>query len=290
MLPPPIDQGTALIIGATEGIGRELSRLLSRRVRTLVLVDRRAERLEPLRDELLAHNPTLGVLLMHCDVGDPHEVDGLLASLEAHFVRVDVLVNNAAVGDRALYEDERWGRVEEMLKANVWVPALLTHRLLGPMLARGRGGVLNISSGAAQLYLPGSATFAATQRFLDGFTEALRLEVEGRGITVTRVAPGPLWDEGAEAATDEVAPFFHISLARCARETLAGFERGEPLVYPGFGHRWVMRLLPLLPRGLKRSLGRLALRGLRRERLLSPQAPGLGPGRSVLLPGEPSTA
>lgn len=291
MLPPPIDQGTVLIIGATEGIGRELSRLLSPRVRTLVLVDRRADRLEPLRDELLARNPTLGVLLHRCDVARPHEVDALLSSLEEHFVRVDVLVNNAAVGDRSFYAEEGWGRVEEMLKANVWVPALLTHRLLGPMLARGRGGVLNIGSGAAQLFLPGSATFAATQRFLDGFTEALRLEVEGRGVTVTRVAPGPLWDEGMEDVTGELAPFFRISLARCAREALAGFERGEPLVYPGFGHRWVMRLLPLLPRGLKRSLGRLALRGLRRESLLSPQAPGLGHERPVLLSsGEPSTA
>jgi hypothetical protein len=108
-------------------------------------------------------------------------------------------------------------------------------------------------------------------------------------VTVTRVAPGPLWDAGAEEV-EGVAPFFHISLARCAREALDGFERGEPLVYPGFGHRWVMRLLPLLPRGLKRSLGRLALRGLRREALLSPQAPAVGPARQVLLAGEPSTA
>ncbi|MCP3138091.1 SDR family NAD(P)-dependent oxidoreductase [Pyxidicoccus xibeiensis] len=290
MLPPPIDQGTVLIIGATEGIGRELSRQLSRRVRTLVLVDRRAGRLEPLRDELLARNPTLGVLVHQCDICDPHQVDALLAFLEAHFVRVDVLVNNAAVGNRGLYAEERWGQVEETLQANVWAPALLTHRLLGPMLQRGRGGVLNIGSGAAQLFLPGSATFAATQRFLDGFTEALRLEVEDRGIAVTRVAPGPLWEAGVEDWEGGVAPFFHISLARCAREALVGFERGAPLVYPGFGHRWVMRLLPLLPRRLKRSLGRLALRGLERETLLSPQAPGLAAGRQVLLAGEPSPA
>ncbi|QSQ25855.1 SDR family NAD(P)-dependent oxidoreductase [Pyxidicoccus parkwayensis] len=290
MHPPPIDQGTVLIIGATEGIGRELSRLLSRRVRTLVLVDRCADRLEPLRDELLAFNPTLGVMLHRCDVAKPSEVDALLASLEAHFVRVDVLVNNAAMGDQSLYAEEAWGRVEELLKANVWAPALLTHRLLGPMLARRRGGVLNVGSGAARLILPGAATFAATQRFLDGFTEALRLEVVGQGITVTRVAPGPLWDTRAEEVTDELAPFFRISLARCAREALAGFERGEPLVYPGFGHRWVMRLLPLLPRSVKRGLGRLALRGLRRESLLSPQAPAMGPERPMLLATEPSTA
>lgn len=286
MRPLPIDQGTVLIIGAARGIGRELARLLARRVRTLVLVDHQAQVLEPLREELLLHYPTLGVLVESCDVCDPRQVDALLASLEEHFVRVDVLVNNAAEGDQALYAQEGWARVEAMLRANVWVPALLTHRLLKPMLERGRGGILNIGSGAAQLILPGSATFSATQRFLDGFTEALRLEVEGQGVTVTRVAPGPLWEAGGEGA-ESLAPFFHLSLARCAREALAGFERGEALVYPGLGHRWVMRLLPLLPRGLKRSLGRMALRGLRREELLLPprQAP-----QTLPLAGEPSPA
>ncbi|AKQ66046.1 Oxidoreductase, short chain dehydrogenase/reductase family [Myxococcus hansupus] len=283
MRPLPIDQGTVLIIGAAQGMGRELARLLARRVRTLVLVDRQAQALEPLRDELLLNYPTLGVLVESCDVCEPQQVDTLLSSLDAQFVRVDVLVNNAAEGAPGLYAQEDWARVEAMLRANVWVPALLTHRLLGPMLERGRGGILNIGSGAAQLILPGSATFAASQRFLDGFTEALRLEVEGRGVTVTRVAPGPLWLEGAEddAAT---APFFPLSLERCAREALAGFERGEALVYPGLGHRWVMRLMPLLPRSLKRSLGRMALRGLQREQLRLPrQAPPM-----LQLPGEPS--
>ncbi|ABF90851.1 oxidoreductase, short chain dehydrogenase/reductase family [Myxococcus xanthus DK 1622] len=286
MRPLPIDQGTVLIIGAARGIGRELARLLARRVRTLVLVDHQAQVLEPLREELLLNYPTLGVLVESCDVCDPQQVDALLASLESQFVRVDVLVNNAAEGDQALYAQEGWGRVEAMLRANVWVPALLTHRLLKPMLERGRGGILNIGSGAAQLILPGSATFSATQRFLDGFTEALRLEVEGQGVTVTRVAPGPLWEAGVEGA-ESLAPFFHLSLERCAREALAGFERGAALVYPGLGHRWVMRLLPLLPRGLKRSLGRMALRGLRREELLLPprQAP-----QALPLSGEPSPA
>lgn len=285
MRPLPIDQGTVLIIGAARGIGRELARLLARRVRTLVLVDHQAQALEPVRDELLLNYPTLGVLVESCDVCDPQQVDALLASLEAQFVRVDVLVNNAAEGDQALYVQEGWARVEAMLRANVWVPALLTHRLLKPMLERGRGGILNIGSGAAQLILPGSATFAATQRFLDGFTEALRLEVEGQGVTVTRVAPGPLWEAGMELEPS-LAPFFHLSLERCAREALAGFERGEALVYPGLGHRWVMRLLPLLPRGLKRSLGRMALRGLRRELLLRPPQDA----KTLPLSGEPSPA
>ncbi|GEN12258.1 hypothetical protein SAMN05443572_107414 [Myxococcus fulvus] len=285
---PPIDQATVLITGAAGGIGRELARLLSRRVRTLVLVDREVARLEPLREELLTRYPTLGVLLHACDVCEPREVDAMVASLEAQFVRVDVLVNTATLGLKGLYAEARWGGLEELLRSNVWVPALLTHRLLAPMLERGRGGVLNIGSGAAQLMLPGSAMFAATQRFLDGFTESLRLEVEGRGVVITRVAPGPVGDPGAEEAGS--APFFQMSLERCARAALAAFERGEALVYPGWGHRWVMRLLPLLPRGLQRSLGRLALRGVRREALAAPEALPVGLASPVLLAREPNPA
>ncbi|MCP3162228.1 SDR family NAD(P)-dependent oxidoreductase [Myxococcus qinghaiensis] len=285
---PPIDQGTVLITGASEGLGRELARLLSRRVRTLVLVDRDVARLKPLREELLSLYPTLGVLLEQCDVCESRQVDALVASLESKFVRVDVLVNTAALGRRGLYAEARWGGLEELLRANVWVPALLTHRLLAPMLERGRGGVMNIGSGAAQLFLPGSTMFAATQRFLDGFTESLRLEVEGRGVVITRVAPGPLGDAGAEDAAE--VPFFQISLERCARAALAAFERGEALVYPGWGHRWVMRLLPLLPRAVKRSLGRLALRGVRREALAAPEALPVGLASRVLLAREPTPA
>ncbi len=101
---PPIDSGTVLITGASSGIGRELARQLARRARTLVLVARREERLESLRDELLERNPTLGVMVARCDLANPDEVDMLLDSLQRHLIRVDVLVNNAGLGDYTLYE------------------------------------------------------------------------------------------------------------------------------------------------------------------------------------------
>ncbi|WP_375759309.1 SDR family NAD(P)-dependent oxidoreductase [Corallococcus exercitus] len=287
---PPIDNGTVLIIGAAGGIGRELARLLSPRVRTLVLVARDVDDLGALREELLARNPTLGVMIRACRLDDPRAVDALFDHLERHYVRVDVLINNADYASSGVYAEERWKRIEELVQANVLAPAMITHRLLGPMLERGRGGILTVGSGAARLFLPGAVTFAATQRFLDGFSESLRLELKDAGIPVTFVAAGPL--ALGPRLEGEVTPLFELSLRQCAREALEGFERGEALVYPGLGHRWVMRLLRFLPRSFKRGLGRLALGGLKRTLLLRPSGPGTdAPPQPVLLAGgEPSSA
>jgi short-subunit dehydrogenase len=276
---PPIDSGTVLITGACSGIGREIARQLARRARTLVLVDEVEQELKTLKAELEASNPTLGVILMPCDISRPGEVGDMLAELARHFISVDVLVNAITVGERDLFSRLRWGSVERMLLANVVAPLMLTRRLLGPMLARGRGGILQISSGASQLFLPGSAAYVATLRCLDGFIESLRLEVEGTGVVITQAAPGPV---------DDARPaFFQLSAERCAREVLAGFERAKPLVYPGRGHRWVMTLLPRLPRAARRALGRWVARDLREQ---SRQVPTLSPGPSRLLEERPSLA
>lgn len=291
---PPIDSGTVLITGASSGIGREIARQLAWRARTLVLVARREERLEVLREELLERNPTLGVLVERCDLASPEEVDSLLDSLHRHLVRVDVLVNDAGLGDYGLYEQESWSRIHQMLQVNVTAPLLLTHRLLRLMLERGRGGILNISSGGARPFLPGLAVYTATKHFLDGFTESLRLELMGTGVVVTQVAPGPVDTEFNEVAgTEECAggapAWMRISASQCAREALAGFDRAQPLVYPGLAYRWVMRLSALMPRGLLRAAGLPAARRLRHDTsLLEPSHPDTRP--RVLLAGEPEGA
>ncbi|WNG17818.1 SDR family NAD(P)-dependent oxidoreductase [Cystobacter fuscus] len=263
---PPIDSGTVLITGVSSGIGRELARQLARRARTLVLVARSGERLEALREELLALNPTLGVWVEQCDLSQPEHVDALLDSLRRNLIRVDVLVNNAGMGDYGLYEQESWPRIHQMVQANMTAPLLLTHRLVRRMVERKRGGILNIGSGGGSAFVPGLAVYAATQRFLDGFTEALRLELLGTGVVVTQVAPGPVdtgGDEAAQAPDCALASWLRIPAARCASEALAGFERAEPLVYPGWAHRWMMRLAVLLPRRMKRAVWLPAARRLR---------------------------
>lgn len=286
---PPIDGGTILITDAASAIGREFACRLARRARTLVLVGRREGRLEALRDELHARNPTLGVVLHACDISKPHEVDAMLAELSCHLIHVDVLVNDASQGEQGLYEQAGWGQIERVLQVNVVALALLTHRLLGTMIERGRGGILNVGAGVGQLFVAGSAAYVASKHFLDGFTESLRLEVEGTGVVVTQVAPGPVAEQlnGADAGPE---PFLTISARQCAREALHGFEQGDALVYPGWGHRWMMRLLPVLPRRLKRLLGRFVARGLRETALLGPVHPDVALHRRVLLAGEPTTA
>jgi hypothetical protein len=252
----PLDSGTVLITGACADLGRQFARQLSRRARTLVLVAPEVSRLEILREELEALNPTLGVVLLPCDVSQPNQVDAVLEQLALHLITVDVLVSAAAVGQSGPFTEQQWTQVDRMLQVNVVAPLLLMHRLLRPMLARGRGGVLHIGSGVGRLFLAGAATPVGTHRCLDGFLESLRLEVEGSGVIVTQVLSGPLEESGETGPR----PFFQLSAEECAREALAGFERRQPIVYPGWGHHWVMTLLPLLPRRFRRALGRWAAR------------------------------
>ncbi len=290
---PPIDSGTILITGASSGIGREIARQLGRRARTLVLVARREERLEALRDELAALNPTLGVVVERCDLSEPDEVDALLARLDKHLVNVDVLVNDAGLGDYGLYEQESWGRIHQMLQVNVTAPVLLAHRLLRRMLERKRGGILNIGSGAGLIFFPGSAVYNGTKHFLDGFTESLRLELMGTGVVVTQVAPGPVDTEfgevaGSDARIGKPPSWLAISASRCAREAIAGFENDVPLVYPGFVYRWLMRLVSLLPRPLMRAAGWIVARRLRYgSSLLEPAHPDPRIKQRVLIAGGP---
>ncbi|HEX8704227.1 MAG TPA: SDR family NAD(P)-dependent oxidoreductase [Myxococcaceae bacterium] len=257
----PLDFGSVLIAGACAELGRQIARQLSLRARTLVLVAPELSQLEALREELEGLNPVLGIVLLPCDISQPSQVDTVLEELARHLITVDVLVNAAAVAEPGPFAQQRWRDVERMLQVNVVAPLLLMHRLLGPMLARKRGGVLHIGSGAGQLFLSGAATPVGTHRCLDGFLESLRLEVEGTGVIITQAITGPLKESEAQA-TDGPQPFFQISAEQCAREALAGFERRQPLVYPGLGHHWVMTLLPLLPRMVRRVLGRLAARSL----------------------------
>jgi uncharacterized protein len=281
---PPIDFGTVLITGACSVLGQELARQLAPRARTLVLVCPHAERLDTLSEELQAYNPTLGMMLLPADLSRPGEVDRVMAEMARHLITPGVLVNASGGRPRVSFAQQSWEDVEQTLQAQLVAPLRLAHRLLPAMIARNRGGILHVGSGLSQLFLPGFAAVVASHRGMDGFFESLRLEVEGSGIVLTYAAPGPVLAPRSEEADtgQEHAPFCRISAQRCAREMLAGFDRAEALVYPGTGHPWVMGLMHLLPRALRRALGRLSAspRAGKRPRLEAPR-----PEQPLLAPG-----
>ncbi|MGN6169700.1 MAG: SDR family NAD(P)-dependent oxidoreductase [Solirubrobacteraceae bacterium] len=264
---PRLDGSTVLVTGASSGIGRELAVQLAARAGTLVLLARRGERLEELQGELVAKHPRLRVKVLQADLSDEEEVERVVTELERQVGAVDILVNNAGAGYQALFDQANWGRTRQVLHTNMLALARLTTALVPPMVARGRGGVLNIGSGAGLTIMPAGAAYCASKHFVDGFSEALRADLTATGVTVTQVCPGPVQSEFDESAGTSGGmaggppQFLRITASECARDALAGFERGDALVFPGRAYRTLMRLLPLLPRGpQRRQAARTAVR------------------------------
>ncbi|MCX4243123.1 SDR family NAD(P)-dependent oxidoreductase [Paraliomyxa miuraensis] len=257
---PPLD-GTVLVTGASAGIGEALARQLASRARRLVLVARREERLQALasvlRRERTGRSVALKVEVHACDLGDPGARTRMLDAVEQGGP-IDVLVNNAGFGDQSLFERGRWDKLERMLGLNVVALTHLAHRVVPGMVERGRGGVLNISSGFGLSAFPGVAVYVGTKHYVSGFSEALRAEVGHRGVVVTQVCPGPVLTEFHEVSenTTGLRPprFAAISAEQCATEALEGFERGRAMVVPGFVIRNLLRLHAITPRWLWRRV------------------------------------
>jgi uncharacterized protein len=254
---PPIDNGTILITGASSGIGLELARQFAPRARAIILVARRLQLLEKLCSELQDVRKELKVHIEACDLNNLSSIESMLTSAVQKAGQIDILVNNAGFGDRSMFENQEWQRIESMIRVNVIAATFLARKLLPTMIERGSGGILNISSGAGIAIMPGSAVYSATKYFMNGFSEALRAEVNNAGICVTAVCPGPVETEFDAVAGGRLPgvppPFMAISAQQCAREAIEGFEKNKAVVYPGFAFRKVMQLLPLAPRSLQRA-------------------------------------
>jgi uncharacterized protein len=265
-----LDGSVALVTGASSGIGREIAVVLAGRVKALILVARRADRLESLRNELKTRYPDLSVTPLPCDVGNEEEVAKLIGHVRAEIGSVDILVNNAGLGLDGLYDRADWEGIRQLLNVNVMAVAHLTQAFVPDMVARGRGGVLNVGSGAGLTVMPSAAAYVASKHFIDGFSESLRADLAGTGVVVTQVLPGPVDSEfdqvaGSPGGMEGGPPrFVRIGAEQCAREAIAGFERGDALVFPGRPYRFVMRfLLPLLPRAARRSQAERSARSIR---------------------------
>ena len=257
-----IDECSALITGGSAGLGREFARQMAGRARSLVLVARREQRLNELRDELMQQTPNLSVHTHRTDLANPSELEELITWLKREKIDVDLLINNAGLGDRGPFATSDVIRNEQIMLVNMVALTSLTRHLLPQMIARKRGGILNVSSSAGFLPIPNFAVYAATKAYVTSFSEALRAELRGTGVSVCALCPGPVHTEFQEIAKrpsgqSESGPeFVHVSVEQVVRDALAALEADRPLVIPGFIMKLGMFLVRLTPMPILRWASR----------------------------------
>src|SRR4051794_12756843 len=236
-LPAPRDGATALVTGASSGIGTEIARGLASRGYGLTLVARREDRLVDLAAALTAqHAVPAGVIA--CDLGERSGRDKLATELEKLELDVSILVNNAGFGYTGDFVPAGRERQVSMVALNCEAVVDLSSRYLSEMVKRGEGAVVNIASVAAFQPLAGSATYAATKAFVLNFSEAVHQELNGTGVTVTAVSPGPVRSEFAEQAgiggAEERTPgMIWMSAGDVAEEAIDAADKGKRAVVPG---------------------------------------------------------
>jgi uncharacterized protein len=240
-LPEPSVSSTALVTGASSGIGAAIARELAERGYSIALSARREERLQSLATELSSEHGVTAEAFA-ADLGDPAERDRLADELTSGGRSVEVLVNNAGFGHQADFAISPRERMVEMVRLNVEAVVDLTSRFLSPMVERGRGAVINIASTGSFQPLPGSAVYGASKAFVLSFSEAIRTELRGSGVTVTAVCPGPVKTEFTEVAgvggVEERTPgAVWMSAEEIARHAVDGAKRDRRVVVPGVLNR-----------------------------------------------------
>jgi len=246
----------ALITGASSGIGRAIAVRLAADGSDLIVVARRRDRLEALAEELrAAHGVKVDVVV--ADVTDPEQLAALEERLRTGSPSVDLLVNNAGVGGQGAFAELPLDRQESQIRLNVLAPVRLTHAALGPMLARGHGGVLNVSSIAGLQPMPRVATYAATKAYLSSFSHALHEEVRRQGVVVTNLLPGFTTTEFHEASSVNrsiVPGFAWMKADTVARAGLRAVAKGRAQCVPGLGYRVLTGISALTPWAVSRRV------------------------------------
>jgi hypothetical protein len=181
---------TALVTGASSGIGAQFARALAAEGTNLVLTARRTEQLQQLSNDIHRQHPDLHITVLPADLAQHDGPARLVADLAQAGVAVDLLVNNAGFGTHERVADEDPAKVADQIQVNCIALAELTTRLLPSMIARHRGAVLNVASTAAFQPVATMAVYAATKAFVLSFTEALWAENLATGVRVLALCPG----------------------------------------------------------------------------------------------------
>lgn len=240
---------TALVTGASSGIGVSFARELARAGANLVLTARRGDRLDALAKELKdAHGTEVTTIAL--DLGRAGAPKELFDATEGAGKPVDIVVNNAGFGTQERFDRIAWEKCAEQIQLNMVSLTELTHRFLVPMITRERGHILNVASIGAYMPVPFYATYAAGKAYVRNFSEALSSELSATNVRVCCLCPGGTRTAFLDVSGQKASWLVEASLMsadRCARIGLRALLGGRRNIVAGFGNSlmcWWLRFLP----------------------------------------------
>jgi short-subunit dehydrogenase len=246
---------TALITGASAGIGMALARVFAANGFDVVLTARRAERLNALATELrAAHN--IDARAFPADLAREDGPAMLIGAIEQAGLTIDALINDAGFGVAGFYRDTAWEAQRDLLQVLVRAPCELTHRLLPGMVVRGYGRILNVASVAG--FMPGAAghtLYGGAKALTIKFSQSLRTEQAQSGVHVSALCPGFTHSEfhdvsGTRSAMRRLPGFMWLTAERVAQEGYRAVMRNDPICVPGMQYKVISALVRLLPRNI----------------------------------------
>ncbi len=244
---------TALITGASGGIGEALARTLAQHGYDLILVARTISKLEALGAELSAKNG-VQTTSISSDLSAFDASEKLIADLETRGLQVDVLVNNAGIGEYGEFVTGDPIKQQQMISLNILTLTMLTRHLLPKMLERKFGRVMNVASTAAFMPGPLMSVYYASKAYVLSFSEALAEELLGTGVTVTALCPGPTESDFQARAEMQESKLVQGKTLMTAREVaeqgVAALERGQRVVIPGIMNQIQAQASRFLPRAI----------------------------------------
>ncbi len=240
---------TALITGASSGIGYELAKQFAQAGYHLVLVARSADVLRRISEEW-SRTYRLSVTPLVYDLAQPSAPEAIVRALAQDGITVDVLVNNAGFGTYGKFADSDPAQELGMIQVNITALTHLTRLLLPGMIQRRRGRILNVASTAAFQPGPLMAVYYASKAYVVSFSQALANDLRGTGVTVTALCPGPTATKFSARAGVVGTRVFHggtMSAEAVARAGFCGLMRGQAVVIPGWRNAMLAHLARWLP-------------------------------------------
>lgn len=257
-------QKWVLITGGSSGIGLELAKIFAANNYSLVLVARDGARLQKVADELSANGATIKTLAK--DLSDKNVPAEIFSELQRENIFISVLINNAGFGRQQPFVKTSLPEQLNMIDVNVTSLVHLTHLFMKPMIERAEGKILNVASTAAFQPGPGMSIYYASKSFVLSFSYALADELEGTGVTVTTLCPGPtqtaFHKRAGRSHSKKVLGFWMMSAQEVAETGFHGLMNGKRVVIPGFLNKLGYLFTKLLPIKIPTKAARKVIGGV----------------------------